>query len=447
MYNEKNTSWYLRTFPAKYFNSYNQFIKGFGMEIPKYIKFAPGSNYIVRKENIQKHPKSFYEQLRHCVDYSALPGEAQIIERFLYTLWTSDRRFEAEMLLLNPRNKFVVLTEKVLIFFYKKYLKSKSYILNTGSKLFNYVVKKFKKTTFGFLSKVNTFFYQNSSIKEIAAYRKKIKKYDVFIFFNELDLLELRLEILGEYVDYFVIVESTVTFSGNPKPLYYNENKERFKKWAHKIIHHVVDDTPQSDIDNNCDQEILTMANKSPNVPKGQIHWLREFYQKEMMKKPLVNQALDEDICFISDIDEIWNPKVIIDCTKDRIFKFVQKVYVYYLNNRSSEAWMGTLATKYKNIKNKSVNHLDTPSIAIYTYIENGGWHFTNIGGAEKIKQKIESYGHQEFNTEKIKSMLDEQIKHNKDFIGRNFKFWTDESDLPKYILDNKGKYKNLFKR
>ena len=63
--------------------------------------------------------------------------------------------------------------------------------------------------------------------------------YDCFTFFNELDLLEIRLNILDEHVDYFVLAECTETFSGIEKPLYYEENKERFSKWSHKIIHHI----------------------------------------------------------------------------------------------------------------------------------------------------------------------------------------------------------------
>ncbi|MFA6524253.1 MAG: hypothetical protein WC264_02675 [Candidatus Paceibacterota bacterium] len=301
-----------------------------------------------------------------------------------------------------------------------------------------------------YLSNINSiiqeYFYKKPSLQEIIKYRKKIKIYDIFIFFNELELLEIRLQVLDTSVDYFVIVEATKTFSGNHKPLYYEENKEQFKKWNHKIIHYVIKDTPDNNICDRCDQKILDIANNSSNVPKGQIHWLREFYQKEMMKKPLINKLADDDICFISDLDEIWNPELLFDYTSDKIFKFKQKVYSYYLNNRSSESWAGTFATKYKNIKNNSLNHLDTISKTKYTYIKNGGWHFTNIGGIEKIKQKIESYGHQEFNTESIKLMLIKQIEQNKDFIGRNFKFWVDEKDLPKYIINNKEKYKKIFK-
>lgn len=293
------------------------------------------------------------------------------------------------------------------------------------------------KTYFYNLLKVN-----NIINKDI----KKIKVFDVFIFFNELELLELRLNILDQYVDYFVIIESNKTFTGIEKPLFFQENKIMFEKWKDKIIYYTVYDMPNSNSDKNCDQEILNMANNSYQVPKDQIHWLREFYQKEMMKKPLSNKANDEDFCFISDIDEIWNPESIIDYSKNNIFKFKQSVYTYFINNRSSEHWYGTFATKYKNIKNNSITDLDSISLTSYVYIKNGGWHFTNMGGVDKIKQKINSYGHQEFNNQEILSQIENKIKENKDFVGRKFKFWTDESDLPKYLIENKDKYKNLFK-
>ena len=77
------------------------------------------------------------------------------------------------------------------------------------------------------------------SKKNISEYRKTTKIYDIFTFFNELELLEIRLNILDKYVDYFVLVEATETFSGKPKKLYYEENKHLFKKFEHKIIHHI----------------------------------------------------------------------------------------------------------------------------------------------------------------------------------------------------------------
>ena len=88
--------------------------------------------------------------------------------------------------------------------------------------------------------------------------------------------------------------------------------------------------------------------------------------------------------------------------------------YSYYFNNRSSEPWAGTLVTKYKNIKHNSLNHLRTKSKTKYTYLANGGWHFTNQGGPDQIRKKLESYGHQEFNNRAIKTDLENKITKNR---------------------------------
>ena len=413
MFNEINNSWYLRTFPSIYFNSYNQFIKPLGIEISKYLKFAPGSNYIVTKQDIHKHPKSFYEKLRKCIDYSATPGEAQIIERFLYTLWTTDKVFQPEMLKLVPLNLFYRIYKKLLVFFIKNILQKIK-------------AEKYRK---GWLTPA-----------EIKDYRKKIKIYDVFTYNGEADILEIRLNILHDSVDQFVIVEAPTTFSGLKKPLYFDEQKERFAPFLDKIKYFVIDDYPN-------DEEILRLADESSNVPKnGPEHWRREFYQKESIKKALTHLQ-DNDICFIGDVDEIWNPEILIDYTKDDIFKLRQKVYTYYLNNRSNEPWAGTLVTKYKNIKNNCLNHLRTKGKTKYIYIENGGWHFTSIGGIDEVRRKLnDSYTKDSYNTNEVQEKLEERFG-KKDYVGRNkFKFWIDEKDLPKYILDNKEKYKKLLK-
>ncbi len=81
-----------------------------------------------------------------------------------------------------------------------------------------------------------------------------------------------------------------------------------------------------------------------------------------------------------------------------------------------------------------------------YTYIENGGWHFSYQVGKEQIRMKIESGAHQEFNKDDIKSKIEDNIVQNKDTFGRKFKFWIDESALPNYLLENKASYQKFFK-
>lgn len=279
--------------------------------------------------------------------------------------------------------------------------------------------------------------------------------YDIFTFFNELDLLEIRFEILNPVVDKFVLIECTETFSGKSKPLYYNENKHLFKKWEHKIIHHITGDPISGYEDlqsrltqpgiSKLDENIIFNALTTTNVPKGEVHWLKEFYQKECIKKPLVDLN-DDDICFIGDLDEIWNPDQIYDIDFTSIYKLKQIPYSGFMNMRSSEDWAGTIVTRYQNVKNACLNHLRTPWRTPYTFIENSGWHFTFMGGPDRIKTKLESYGHQEYNNDQVKNDIENKLANNLELLGRSFILTKDEESLPQYLKDNKQKYNYLFK-
>ena len=277
------------------------------------------------------------------------------------------------------------------------------------------------------------------------------KIYDTFIFFNELDLLEIRLNTLNDYVHYFVLVEATKTFTGVQKPLYYLENKDRFKKFENKIIHVIVNDMPDSfDVLKNktsdyLQDSILYDCLTTPNVPKHEVHWLREFYQKECVKKGLVN-ANDEDFIFVSDLDEIWDPSLTYDFNFDGNFRLNQKMFSFFLNLESSEHWYGTVGTKYKNLKNYSINHIRTPNRNKYSLIENAGWHFTFQGGEKMVKEKIESYGHQEYNNDYIKNSIANKIDNSLDVFGRGFTLKVNNENLPKYVSENLEKFKHMLK-
>jgi hypothetical protein len=150
---------------------------------------------------------------------------------------------------------------------------------------------------------------------------------------------------------------------------------------------------------------------------------------------------------FLGDADEIWNPLNIPPFGR---WKLRQNVYSYYLNNRSNEWWEGTSVIPYKMIKNDTLDNLRAhdkyrKNMKAPTY-PNWGWHFTNIGGSKFITKKLASYSHQEFNSPEYTGKIEQRILENKDFVGRNFEFWIDDSELPKYILDNREKYKELFK-
>lgn len=253
-----------------------------------------------------------------------------------------------------------------------------------------------------------------------------MKIYDCFTFWVEFDLLELRLELLDPYVDKFILVESRETFSGHPKPLYYEENKERFAKWNDKIIH-------------------IIAGNLETTNP-----FERHYLCYELIEGTLLELGQPDDIAFCSDLDEIWNPEILkkID---DKPHSLNQLNYCYYLNMRSSEDWVGTLMTKIKNmfIGFNKLNRTAKPNI-----LPNGGWHWTNQGGAEQVVKKVAAYDHApEINYNWVKEHIEENIEktldylgRDRDFYGRPFLFWLEEDHLPKYLIENKEKYKHLWK-
>ena len=282
-----------------------------------------------------------------------------------------------------------------------------------------------------------------------------MKVADAFIFFNELDLLDIRLNILNDKVDYFVLIESTISHAGKPKPLYYNDNKHLFEKFNHKIVHCIVDDTPNTfqearlafmnpkdDLHKNILMHCLTTSNTA-----GEEQWLREFYQHESIRRGLMMAELDDnDLVFNSDVDEMWNPDNQYPVDDHNVMKLKQHVMTGFLNLRSSEEWFGTYYTKYKNIKNASANHLDTVSKTRHIFLDNGGWHFTYQGGLERIKTKLENFGHQEYNNDQVKNVVQQRLNAGMDVLGRPFQCTIREDLLPKYLIDNKQKYKLLFR-
>lgn len=245
--------------------------------------------------------------------------------------------------------------------------------------------------------------------------------YDCFSFFNELDLLEIRLNILDPYVDKFVLMESTQTFSGKEKPLYFSENKERFAKWLDKIVVVI--------------------------PPKHKVYDSFEMarYQKQFLTEGL-KDAEDDDIVYYGDVDEIWKPQEIKDY---KVYSLEQLNYCYYLNNRSSEEWVGTIVGKWLAVKALPFREWRA---AHHWVIKDAGWHFTNMGGVDQIRQKLEAYDHQEMNTQHNQSLVAERIKNKQDYVGRKydwlgkpFEFWQDEQELPLYLKDNKHKYIHLY--
>lgn len=261
---------------------------------------------------------------------------------------------------------------------------------------------------------------------------------DIFTYNGEADILELHLDMTYPHVDKFIIVESPETFNGTPKPLYYQEQKDRFVKYADKIEYYIV--SKEEDYPN--DQALLAIADASPNVPKGVEHWRREFYKKELLKNALKGLQ-DDDICIIGDVDEILKPEVIAGFNSDLVLKYRIWVYTYWINNASDEVFYGPIISKYKNVKDGVLNHLrqfDHTKVEEYS-----GWHFTNMGGYDEIVKKVMS-SYDEWEYDLYKKLLAYRMMRNIDYIGRDYKLGKDESNWPEYLKDNKEQYKHLIK-
>lgn len=287
-----------------------------------------------------------------------------------------------------------------------------------------------------------------------------MKTYDCFTFFNELDLLEMRMNILNDVVDYFVIVESTVTFSSKQKKLFFQENKERYSEFLEKIIHVVVDDTPNNFFNINFDlnqsnkmdlikHKILKHVDESTGWGRHETQWGVETYQRECIMRGLID-CNENDLILISDLDEIPNPneikKIKLENNKENIYEFKQNMYCYFINCLKEQNWSGTKALYFNNLENKSINHIRQNK---YTnnIIQNGGWHFSFFGGAEKVKEKIEAYSHQEYNSDYYKNAIQNNINNNIDPFFRGTLTIVDIDDtFPNYLLNNKEKFINLIK-
>lgn len=255
--------------------------------------------------------------------------------------------------------------------------------------------------------------------------------YDVITYNGEREVLEMRLNILNEHVDRFVVVEAKTTFSGYKKPLYFSLHENHFEEWWKKIDYHIINE--------KYTEEEYQLAEHSPNTV-GATHWKNEFLQKESILKA-IKHLEDNDTVYIGDVDEIWRP---YDCILTEPIKLKLKVYSYYLNNRSSEDFCGTLVSKYGDVKNECLNHLRTDSRKSEGYY---GWHFTSMGGYKEVARKLnDSYTAESYNTLSTQQNLQNRLKNGIDYLGRDFTFKVDESEWPQWLKKNKSNYKHLCK-
>jgi len=233
---------------------------------------------------------------------------------------------------------------------------------------------------------------------------------DSFMFFNEFDILEGRLEYLYDVVDRFVIVESNRSHTCKPKPLYFKQNQARYKKYMDKIVHVVY----------------KNMNTSTPNA------WIHENAQRNYMLEGL-NDCPDDAWVMIGDVDEIPDKKKLVSIleiiTNDKQygtterFSFQQRMFYYNFNQFNSIWWRGTQLAKNRLVKEMMPQFVrDRRTDKDLLVINDSGWHLTYWGQPETIRYKIENFAHQEYNDEQYKSLdhIQESMKKGKDLFDRS---------------------------
>ena len=195
--------------------------------------------------------------------------------------------------------------------------------------------------------------------------------WDCFTFYNELDLLELRLSLTEEYVDRWVIVEADKTFSGKPREFCFSEHAHRFARWQDRIIYVQVRD-----------------------MPDGDDAWARERHQRDCILRGL-KEAKPDDLVLISDVDELPDmPAILLGCKADTPYVLEQKVYYFFLNCRQGN-WKKALICKMADLTHSPDEMRLSKG---WPKIKNAGWHVSYLMDVAKIQEKIGAFSHQEYN-------------------------------------------------
>ena len=264
-----------------------------------------------------------------------------------------------------------------------------------------------------------------------------MKIYDCFTFFNEFELLELRLRELYNHVDYFVLVEANRTFQNQQKPFYYQDHAERVKKWADKIIHVAVQDMPQD-----------TDA------------WGRERYQRDSIAQGIA--AADPlDIIMIGDVDEIPRPGTVqrLRTSPGSVWGFRMPLFNFKYNYMMVTqdlytVWSGAVrkqvlssAEDFRRMRHVlhgfALNHSD----GNLEIVEHAGWHFTYLGTEDFARSKIQSFAHSETNKPEILDQLDieDSIRKGTGIIRTNHDYLfapvTVDDYMPATIVDNLAEF------
>ena len=266
-----------------------------------------------------------------------------------------------------------------------------------------------------------------------------MKVYDCFSYWDEDLLLDLRLNILNDFVDYFVIVEGNKTWQNNHKELKFDINK--FYKFKDKIIYIPVKD-----------------------MPTGGNPYLRENFQRNCISRGLA-KSNEEDFIIISDLDEIPNPNALLKFKKNMKYAVFKQLHFYYKINLQSQInphWHGSRICVQKYLKSpqwlRGLKFKKRPfwrfdKLRLNNIINEGGWHFCNLKTPEQLLYKYNNlcetndpYIFKEKIDEKYLQVeeIEKRIREGKDLIGREETYKARKLDklFPQHILNNIEIYK-----
>lgn len=254
-----------------------------------------------------------------------------------------------------------------------------------------------------------------------------MKIYDCFLFYNELDVLQIRLKELYDKVDYFVLVEQDTTHQGKAKESLYLQHKNLFAWAEDKIIHHICSGIRIEGQATH--QQALINENAHRNALNIVLNYANN----------------NNDIIIISDVDEI--PILESDIITPGIS--LCQWYTYNFNTLVLEGWRGSVFLRKDNLEHQTAQYWRDrrPDLPIVS----GGWHLSYFGDATHIRNKLKSFCHPEVNNDRSLLNLENHINNGTDFLGwfRNCKFASVDTELqklPQEVLNNKDKYKRYFK-
>ena len=256
---------------------------------------------------------------------------------------------------------------------------------------------------------------------------------DSFQFFNERELVELRVKYLNEIVDYFVVIEADITHQGKKKDWNFPDIlKNELKKFSKKIQYHQL----KIDTEKIKNEESFIIEDL-----KGDDAWRIENFQRNYTKT-VCKKFSDNDILIISDVDEIPSKeklKFILSSDFEKISPIAMEQHLFHIdcNYLRKESWRGSIVTTIK-ICNAYSPHQFRRYRNKISHFTDSGWSFSSFGGAKKIKEKFEAFAHKEYNDAKFKSIehIENCQKNGLDLFHRKVEtVKVDKKFFPKDLL------------